>query len=57
MSLRDFEMFLVNRILIFKVDSMFVVSGQPQVLFVHADCILVLKKDVQVSILEFVRDL
>jgi hypothetical protein len=53
MSLRDFELFSVDRVLIFEMDSMLVIPGQPQVVFVHADGILVLEKDVQVPILEF----
>ncbi len=36
---------------------MLVVFGQSQVVFVHADGILVLEKDVHISALEFFRDL
>ncbi len=57
MSLRDFELFSVDCIFIFEMDPMLVGPGQPQVIFVHADGILVLKKDVQVPILEFLRNL
>ncbi len=49
-------MFLVDLVFIFEVDPMLVVSGQSQVIFVYADGILVLEKDVQVSVLEFFRD-
>jgi hypothetical protein len=56
-SFRNFELVLVDRVFVFEVDPMFVVSGQSEVIFVHADGILVPKKDVQVLILEFFRDL
>ncbi len=56
LSLRDFELFPVDRIFIFEMDSMLVVPGQPQVILDHADGILVLKKDVQVPVLEFLQD-
>jgi hypothetical protein len=53
MSLGNFELFSVDRVFIFEVDPMLVVSGQSQVIFVYADGILVLEKDVQVFVLEF----
>ncbi len=51
-SLRNFELFLVDRILIFGVNPVLVVLGQPQVVFVQADSILVLEKLVQELLLE-----
>ena len=57
MSLRDLELFSVDRVLIFEMDSMLIVPGQPQVIFVHADGILVLEKDVNVPFSEFLWNL
>jgi hypothetical protein len=56
-SLRNFELFSVDQAFVFEVDPMFVVSGQSQVIFSHADGILVLEKEVQVLVLEFFWDL
>ena len=56
-GLRNFELFSVDWVFVFEVDPMLVVFGQSQVIFVQADGILVLEKDVQVSILEFFLDL
>ncbi len=57
MSLRNFELFSVYRIFIFEMDLVFVVPGQPQVVLVHADGILVLEKDVNVPLSEFLWNL
>ena len=54
-SLRDFELLPIYRILIFQVNFVFVVSGQPQVIFVDADGLLVLVEEVQISSFEFIR--
>ncbi len=56
-GLRNFELFSVDRVFVFEVDPMFVVFGQSQVVCVYADGILVLEKDIQVSVLEFFWDL
>jgi hypothetical protein len=53
MSLRDLELFLVEWVLIFEMNLVFIVPGQPQVILVHADGILVLKRDVKVPFSEF----
>ncbi len=55
MSLWDFELFPVYQILVFQVDFVFVISGQPQVIFVDADGLLVLVEEVQISSFEFIR--
>jgi hypothetical protein len=57
MGLRNFELFSVDWVFVFEVDPILVVFGQSQVIFVQADGVLVLEKDVQVSILEFFPDL
>ncbi len=54
MSLWDFKLLPVYRVLIFQVDFMFVISGQYQVIFVDADGLLVLVEEVQISCLELV---
>ncbi len=57
MSLWDFELFPVYRILIFQMDFMFVISGQSQVILVDADGLLVSVDKVQIFCFEFIRDL
>jgi hypothetical protein len=56
-SLRNFELLPVGWILIFEMDPVLVILGQPQVIFVQANGILMLEKDVQVSLLVFLRNL
>ena len=55
MSLGDFELLPVYRVLIFQVDFMFVISGQSQVILVDADGLLVSVEEVQLFCLEFIR--
>jgi hypothetical protein len=40
------ELFPVHRVVIFQIDVMFVVSRQPQVVFVNADSFLMFEKKV-----------
>jgi hypothetical protein len=47
------ELFPVHRVVIFQIDVMFVVSRQPQVVFVNADSFLMFEKKVQILCLEF----
>ncbi len=56
-SFWDLKLFPVHRVFIFQVDFVFVVFRQPQVIFVHADGLLMFEKEVQILRLEFVRDL
>ena len=53
-SLRNFELLPIDGILIFQVDFVFVISGQPQVILVDADGLLVFVEEVQISCLEFI---
>ncbi len=55
MSLWDFELLPVYRVLVFQVDFMFVISGQSQVILVDADGLLVSVEEVQIFCLEFIR--
>ncbi len=57
MGFRDFELFLVNRILRFVVDFMLEIFGEPQVIFVDAESVLVFAQDVQVTLMEFLWNL
>ncbi len=54
---RYFKLLLVYWILIFQMNFVFLVPGQPQVIFVQADGILMFEQDVDVFFLVFVRDL
>jgi hypothetical protein len=56
-SLWDFELFPVYGILILQMDFVFVVFGQSQVVLVNADGLLVSVEEVQLLVLEFIRDL
>ncbi len=56
-GLRYIELFLIYRIFIFEVNFVIVVPGQPEVVFVQAEGILVLKQDVDVLLSVFVWDL
>jgi hypothetical protein len=56
-SFWDFELFSVYRIFIFQVNFVFVISYQSQVIFVHADGLLMYEKEVQILSLEFVPNL
>jgi hypothetical protein len=56
-SLWDFKLFSVYRILVFQVDFVFVISGQSQVILVDADGLLVFVEEVQIFCFEFIRDL
>jgi hypothetical protein len=57
MGLRNFELFPIYWILIFEMNLVLIVPGQPQIVFVQADCLLVLEQDVDVPFSEFVRNL
>jgi hypothetical protein len=52
-SLRYLELLLVDWIICFEVDSVMVVFGKPKAILVNSDGILVLKKDINVCVLEF----
>jgi len=54
---RDFELFSIYWVLIFEMDFMSIVLGQPQVIFVQADGLLMLEQDVNVFFSEFVWNL
>jgi hypothetical protein len=56
-SLRDFEMLLVDWVLHFEADFVLEVLGQAQIVFVNAESILVFAQNIQVSLLELLRDL
>jgi hypothetical protein len=43
MSLRDLELFSVDQVFIFEMNPVSVIPGQPQVILVHDDGILVLE--------------
>jgi hypothetical protein len=57
MSLWDLELLLVDWVLLFEVHFVFEVFGEPKVVVVKVESVLVLAQDVQVFVLEFVRDL
>jgi hypothetical protein len=57
MSLLDLELLPVDWVLHFEVDFEFEIFGQPKVILVNAESILVFAQDVQISVLEFIRDL
>jgi hypothetical protein len=54
---RDFELFLVERILRFEVYFMLEIFGEPQVIFVNAESVLVFAQNVQVMLMEFLWNL
>ncbi len=56
-SLGDFELLPIYRILIFQMNFVFVVPGQSQVIFINADGLLVFVEEVQVFPFEFIRHL
>ena len=43
-SVRDFELFSVYRILVLEMNFVFEIFGQAQVVFVCADCVLIFVK-------------
>ena len=47
----------IYRVLVFQVDLVFVVLGQSQVIFVHADGLLIFLKEVQIFFFELIRHL
>ena len=57
MGFRYFELFLVDRILRLEVDFVLEIFGEPQVVFVDAESVLVLAQDVQVTLMEFLWNL
>jgi hypothetical protein len=57
MGLRDFQLFTIYWVFVFEMKIMPVVPGQPQVVFVQADGILVLEQDVDVPFAKFFRNL
>jgi hypothetical protein len=57
MGLRDFKLFAIHWIFVLEINFMLIVPGQPQVVFVQADSILVLEQNVDVPFSEFVRNL
>jgi hypothetical protein len=56
-GLRYFELFSIDRILVLEVDFVFVVPGQPEIVLVQADGILVLEQDIDVPLSIFVQNL
>ncbi len=55
MSLWDFELFAVNRVVVFEVDSVLVIFGLSKVIFVDADGLLVFVQQIEVLMFELVR--
>jgi hypothetical protein len=55
MSLRYLELFLVDWLIVFEVNPVFVISGQSIVVFVEADGLLMFEQYIDVSLSEFVR--
>jgi hypothetical protein len=55
MSLRYLELFLVDWLIVFEVNPVFVISGQSKVVFVDADGLLMFEQYIDVSLSEFVR--
>jgi len=55
MSLRYLELFLVDWLIVFEVNPVFVISGQSKVVFVQADGLLMFEQYIDVSLSEFVR--
>ncbi len=55
MSLRYLELFLVDWLIVFEVNPVFVISGQSKAVFVEADGLLMFEQYIDVSLLEFVR--
>jgi len=53
----NFKVFPVHWIIIFEMDFVFVVSGQPQVIPVDADGLLVFEQNVDILLTKFIRDL
>jgi hypothetical protein len=54
---QNFELFPVDWISIFQVNFVFVVFGQPQIILVNANGLLVVEQDIDVSFSEFIWDL
>jgi len=57
MGLRNFELFPIYWTLIFEMNLVSIVLGQPQIIFVQADGLLVLEQDVDVPFSEFIQNL
>ena len=57
MGFWNFELFSINRILRFQVDFMFKIFGEPQIVFVNAERVLVLAQNVQVPLMELLWNL
>jgi len=55
MSLRYLELFLVDWLIVFEVNPVFVISGQSKAVFVEADGLLMFEQYIDVSLSEFVR--
>ena len=56
-SLRDLELLPVYGVIVFQMNFVFIISGQSQVIFVDADCLLVSVEEVQIFPFEFLRHL
>ncbi len=54
MGLRHLELSAINRFVIFEMNLVPVVFGQPKVVFVEANCFLIIEQNVNESVLEFV---
>jgi hypothetical protein len=54
-SLRDFKLLSIYRVLVFQVNLVFVVPGQSQVIFVYADGLLIFVKEIQIFFFELIR--
>jgi hypothetical protein len=54
MGLRNLELSAINRFVIFEMNLVPVVFGQPKVVFVEANRFLIIEQNVNESVLEFV---
>jgi hypothetical protein len=54
MRLGDFELFMIDVFIVFEVNLVLVVFGQPEVILVDADGLLVFEQDIDISFPEFV---
>jgi hypothetical protein len=54
-SLGNFKLLPIYRVLVFQVDLVFIVPGQSQVIFVYADGLLIFVKEIQIFSFELIR--
>ncbi len=57
MSLWDFELFAVNRVIVLQIDPVLVVFDLSKVIFVNADGLMVFVQQIEVLVFELVRNL